>query len=157
MDYYTNQLHAFYQPWRNVDIGRGTNWVGLGGLIRLSEFAKARKLYHDYLAENKEDLDKYGMFGGYMGYLHMTSSFALYPCFFCDQWEVTTRKRMIYHSRRLRDLFLSSTTGWYPYYIGEFGSEGMVKAWTGPHYLVLKQLKQVFDPNHIINPGMLGL
>jgi FAD/FMN-containing dehydrogenase len=156
-DWETSQLHAFYEPWKNLEMGRGSNWVGFGGMIRLSKFAEARKLFHNYLEEHKEELGKYGISGAYMGYLHETTSFAVYPCLLGDQWDPKNREIVVAHTKKIRDLFLTSDTGWLPYYLGEIGSEGMLKAWAGPHYYLLRELKKIFDPNRIINPGMFGL
>jgi len=156
-DWETSQLHAFFEPWKNLEMGRGSNWVGFGGMIKLSEFAKARKLLHDYLEENKEELGKYQIAGAYMGYLHETTCFGVYPCLLGDQWNPESREVVVAHTKKIRDLYLTSSTGWTPYYMGELGSEGIVKAWAGSHYYLLRELKKIFDPNRILNPGMFGL
>jgi len=141
----------------NVDLGLNTSFIGLGGLVRISEFAKSRKILYDYLAENKEDLDKYGISGTFFGYVLGTSAIAVYPGLLGDQYHLPSRERVVYHAKRIRDLYLRSSSGWQPYFMGEFGTEGYLKVWRGPYYAVLKQLKEVLDPNRILNPGLLGL
>jgi len=157
MDYKENQLHGFYHFFMNVDPGLGGAFIGMGGLVRTSQFAKCRKILYDYLEENKEDLEKYEISGTLFGYVFGPSSVAAYPGLLGDLYHLPSRERIVYHTKRIRDYYLKSDSGWQPYFIGEFGSEGFVKTWYGLYYETLRRIKKLLDPNGILNPGMLGL
>jgi FAD/FMN-containing dehydrogenase len=157
MDYHDNQLHGFYQPFMNVDPGLGTSFIGGGGLIRPSQFAKSREILYSYLEENKEDLQKHDISGTFFGYVLNPSAIAIYPGVLGDQYHMPSRERVVYHSKRIRDEYMRSDCGWQPYFAGEWGTEGYMKTLYAPYYYLLKNIKKLLDPNNILNPGMLGL
>jgi len=157
MDYHDNQLHGFYQPFMNVDPSLGTSFIGSGGLIRPSQFAKSREILYNYLEENREDLERHEISGTFFGYVLGPSAIAIYPGVLGDQYHMPSRERVVYHSKRIRDEYMRSDCGWQPYFAGEWGTEGYMKTFYAPYYHLLKNIKKLLDPNSILNPGMLGL